>query len=82
MEFTPPPAGPCVPVSNTGLQASDPQLFWTPERRKIHKEQDQLRRVNAALADYSTLEILKALSDRRDFMAADRVFTEWLDGNF
>lgn len=66
MEFTPPPAGPSVPVSNTGNQRSEPPLFWTEQRRALSKQLDRSRRIHAALAGEPAFAIADYLATRKD----------------
>ena len=67
MEYNAPSVEDCVPVSNTGQRQSDPQLFWTPERRRIAKQQDKIRHIHALLADFGRIDLVEYLIDREDF---------------
>ena len=67
MEYNAPSVDDCVPVSNTAQRQSDPQLFWTPERRRIAKQQDKTRHIHALLADFGRIDLVEYLIDREDF---------------
>ncbi len=66
-------------MSTTEVRQSDPQLFWTPSRANIVREMDKQNRIHALLSEQDTLSVLKYLSTRKDFLAAEHVFMEWLD---
>ena len=67
MEYNAPSVEDCVPVSNTGQRQSDPQLFWTPERRRITKQQDRIRVIHALLLDIPLVDLVEYLITREDF---------------
>ena len=67
MEYNAPSVDDCVPVSNTAQRQSDPQLFWTPERRRIAKQQDRNRIIHALLVRIPLVDLVEYLIDRKDF---------------
>ena len=67
MDYNAPSVDDRVPVFNTEAWQSDPQLFWTPERRRIDKEQDRTRILHALLLDIPLTDIVEYLITREDF---------------
>ena len=67
MEYNAPSVEDCVPVSNTEVRQSDPQLFWTPERRRIAKQQDRIRVIHAMLLEVPLDVLVEYLLWRKDF---------------